>query len=84
MKLEEHEIFAWMGEDELGSGKIGLKQGRVPAGIIALVAMDYHRDKLERLRDQLQLQVDTYGKPMYLVRMKFEEVVMEIHPTGDA
>lgn len=35
-------IYAWVGEDEYGSGKVGIKQGMVPAGIIPLAAMDYH------------------------------------------
>ena len=41
-------IYAWVGEDEYGSGRVGLKQGVVPAGIIPLVAMDYHLDRLQR------------------------------------
>ena len=55
------EIFAWIGEDELGSGRVGIKQGNVPAGCIPLAAMDYDREKLERLVAQLQHQADAWG-----------------------
>ena len=36
--VEDVELYAWVGEDEFGSGEIGLKQGLVPAGMIPLVA----------------------------------------------
>ena len=35
-KLEDHSILAWVGEDEHGSGVIGIKQAQVPAGFIPL------------------------------------------------
>ncbi len=38
-KVEDLDLFAWVGEDEFGSGEIGLKQGLVPAGCIPLVAV---------------------------------------------
>ena len=47
-KLEDHSILAWVGEDELGSGVIGIKQAHVPAGFIPLAAMDYDAYKLQR------------------------------------
>ena len=50
MRIEDLTIVAWVGEDELGSGKIGLKQGHVPAGFIPLVAMDYDLEKIGRTR----------------------------------
>ena len=37
-------MYAWVGEDELGSGKVGLKIGKTPAGMIPLAAMSYHLD----------------------------------------
>lgn len=65
-------LYAWVGEDELGSGKVGLKQGIVPAGMIPLVAMDYHLDKLVKLLPQMEAQAAKYGKKLRLV--KFEAV----------
>lgn len=62
------EVWAWVGEDELGSGEVGLKQADVPAGRIPLVAID--RAKLDRayIRTQLGAQAVTYGKPIRLAR----------------
>jgi hypothetical protein len=78
-RLKEHALYAWVGEDELGSGRIGLKQGRVPAGFIPLVTMDYDRHKIERaqVREQMEMQSETYGKKVRLVKFVFAEVVAE-------
>lgn len=40
--------FAWVGEDELGSGEVGLKRGYVPAGLIPLVAIERHGDRMHK------------------------------------
>ncbi len=74
------ELFAWIGEDEHGSGRVGIKTGKVPAGYIPLAAMGYDRHKLEALRAQLQLQADTFGKTIRLARFEFVEDVMTITP----
>lgn len=60
-------LYAWIGEDEYGSGEIGLKQARVPAGYIPLVSLQ--RDKVDRIdiRKQLQIQANMYGKTIRLV-----------------
>lgn len=75
-KLEEHYIYAWMGEDECGSGRIGLKQGLVPAGMIPLVAMDYDREKITRpgLVKTLEQQAAKFGKKIRLVRFRFDGI----------
>lgn len=54
-------LYAWIGEDELGSGVLGLKQASVPAGYIPLVAID--REKIDRpeIRAQLHRQASHYG-----------------------
>jgi len=74
------DLFAWIGEDEHGSGEVGLKQGDVPAGRIPLVAT--RRDKLDRatLVQQLQTQSTRYGKTLRLVRYVAIEDVVTIHP----
>jgi hypothetical protein len=61
-------IYAWVGEDELGSGRVGIKQGRVPAGIIPLVAMDYHLDRLAKLLPGMEAQAAQSGKKIRLMR----------------
>jgi hypothetical protein len=75
--LEKHALYAWVGEDELGSGRIGLKQGLVPAGYIPLVAMDYDLHKMERMRPAMEAQAALYGKRIRLVKFTFAEVVLE-------
>jgi hypothetical protein len=75
-RLKNLELYAWVGEDELGSGKIGLKQAIVPAGTIPLVAIDRNKIDQQYIRDQLH----EYEKTMYLVRFKFAEIVLVMEP----
>lgn len=70
-------LYAWVGEDELGSGRIGLKQGIVPAGMIPLVAMDYHLDRLAKLMPQMEQQAIKYGKKIRLVKFEATEIAAE-------
>ena len=83
-RLEEHSLYAWVGEDELGSGRIGLKQALVPAGYIPLVTMDYDVHKIQRVKDQLNMQAKVCGKKIRLVRFAFAEVVDETAYGSDA
>ena len=78
-QLRKHALYAWVGEDEFGSGRIGLKQGQVPAGMIPLVTMDYDQHKIDRapLRAALEAQARTYGKKIRLVKFVFAEIVRE-------
>lgn len=78
-ELKDLVIVAWVGMDELGSGKVGLKQELVPAGMIPLAAMECDRHKLERpaLRLGLELQAMQYGKRIRLVRFRAEEILLE-------
>lgn len=74
-RLKSIELFAWLGEDELGSGIVGLKQAIVPSGYTALVATS--RIKIDRaiITPGLSLQAAEYGKKIYLCRFKFQEVL---------
>ena len=78
-RLQDHALYAWVGEDEFGSGRIGLKQGLVPAGYIPLVTMDYDRHKIDRapLRAAMETQARKYGKKIRLVKFVFAEIVAE-------
>ncbi len=69
MELHNIELYAWMGEDEFGSGKIGIKQGLVPAGFIPLVGID--REKMLKLYPQMNEQARQYGKKISLYRFVF-------------
>jgi hypothetical protein len=74
-------LYAWVGEDEFGSGEIGLKQGVVPVGLIPLVALSRRKvDRLE-IRQQLQAQADHYGKTIRLVEFREAETVEVIEPS---
>lgn len=72
--------WAWVGEDELGSGTIGLKQADVPAGRVPLVATT--REKVDRpeIREQLQAQADRYGKTIRLVRLVYADEALRLEP----
>jgi hypothetical protein len=77
-RIEQLELVAWVGEDELGSGQIGIKQGQVPAGMIPLAAVGRDDHKLEAIAEQLQNQANAYGKTIRLCRFRFvsEEIVL--------
>lgn len=74
-RLQEIELFAWIGEDELGSGVIGIKQGLVPAGYIPLVATTAEKINRDFLKVAMCLQASSYGKKIYLCRFKFDAVL---------
>jgi hypothetical protein len=74
---ELYAIYAWVGEDEHGSGKVGIKQGLVPAGMIPLVAMSYHLDRLAKLKPAMELQAKTSGKKIRLIKFIPAEVAAE-------
>jgi len=74
-KTQEVELYAWLGEDEAGSGEVGLKIGFVPAGMIPMVAID--RAKLDKFWIQAELQSAQYGKKIRLCRFKLVEVCKE-------
>lgn len=76
------DVYAYVGEDEFGGAGIGLKQGDVPAGRIPLAVIESHLHKIRRphLVAQLQLQVNTYKKPIRLVRYVAVEEILVIKP----
>lgn len=74
-RLLTMELYAWVGEDELGSGEMGLKQAMVPAGMIPMVAVK--REKVDRslVETALAVQAALYGKPISLVRFTAVEII---------
>lgn len=80
-KLREVELFALLGEDEFGSGVIGIKQAVAPAGIIPMVATS--RQKVEQFWDQYEFQARRYGKRIRLCRYVFAEIVRETEAPDD-
>jgi hypothetical protein len=83
-KLAALTLVAYMGEDEHGSGQIGIKQGLVPAGMIPIVAVGSDLHKLERrdLVEQFQRQADASGKPIAICEYRLERVIRVIEPKG--
>jgi hypothetical protein len=76
-------LYAWIGEDEFGSGEVGLKQAHVPAGFIPLVSL--HREKIDRpaIRDQLSGQARLYGKTIRLAEFTLSaEALVTLRPDG--
>ena len=73
-------LYAWVGEDEFGSGEHGLKQGVCPAGTIPLVAI--HQSKMNSVSflEQLQKQADVFGKPIRLCAYKFDREIVTLTP----
>jgi hypothetical protein len=74
------DIYAWIGEDELGSGRVGIKIGAVAAGLIPLAAMGYDFAKMARLAPQMQAQADAFGKTIRLARFTFAGDAIVVEP----
>lgn len=77
-RLNEIELYAWLGEDERGSGEIGLKQAMCPAGCIPMVAVKLPKMQQDYIRKQLDSQGKAFGKCITLCRFKFDDVVEEV------
>ena len=80
--VKEIELYAWLGEDELGSGVVGIKQCLVPAGFIPLVATKEAKMSQEMIQQALQSQANAYGKTIRLCKFTFVEEVVTIEPDG--
>jgi len=78
--VKEIILYAWLGEDEHGSGVVGIKQALVPAGYIPLVAKDEFKIDREYIQEALQAQANTYGKTIRLCKFKFVEELMTLEP----
>lgn len=76
-RLKDLELFGWLGEDELGSGEIGLKRGLVPAGDIPMVVVGRDLWKLKKYWPQAEAQAAHCGKRIYLCRFDLAQVVRE-------
>lgn len=79
-RILQTELFAWIGEDELGSGEIGIRAAVCPAGFVPMVAILRHKIDRAEVTEQLEMLAKTYNKPRYLVRFTGVEIVKEIEP----
>jgi hypothetical protein len=73
--LAEMSLWAWLGEDEHGSGVIGLKQAQCAAGLIPMVAT--RRAKVEKFQPQFEAQAKRYGKRIRFCRFAYAETLRE-------
>jgi len=81
--VESVELFAWIGEDELGNGVIGIKQAVVPAGTIPIVATTLNKVNQEYLTQSLDAMGKKYGKKIFLCKFKFDSIISEVGNTGE-
>jgi hypothetical protein len=75
------ELFAWIGEDEFGSGVIGIKQAMVPAGMIPIVATSLEKVNREFITRAMDMQGKAYGKKIMLCKFKFDGIITEVGTT---
>ncbi len=75
-------LHAWVGEDELGSGQVGLKQTLTPAGYIPMVSCMENRMEQDYITKAMTFQAKTFLKTIRLVKFRFEEVEVEISTKG--
>lgn len=81
------EIYAWVGEDELGSGEVGIKNvGINKVTHIEPLTLCIHRERMHQLLRPdivaaMALQQRQYGKKIRLVRFIEAETIMEA-PSG--
>jgi hypothetical protein len=74
-------LFAWVGEDEFGSGEVGLKQALTHLGLIPLVATSEDAMNQPFIVDQLQVQARFYKKTIRLVEFEDVSVKRELSST---
>jgi hypothetical protein len=77
-ELKKIELFAWLGEDEMGSGEIGIKQAMVPAGMIPIVSTNCQKVDRDFIKQQMDMQGKRFGKKIRLCKFVFEEVIVEV------
>ena len=82
-RLKGLALYGWVGEDELGSGEVGLKRGIVPAGDIPLVAIVRGKIADDLVQNQLKRLSLNYGKRIYLCRFVLESVEADTAPYGE-
>jgi hypothetical protein len=79
-RIENMVLYAWVGEDELGSGEVGLKQALVPAGMIPMVACKQSKVDEPYIVSQLRVQAKVYGKTIRLCRFVYQEDIITLEP----
>jgi len=79
--FESIKLYAWIGEDEWGNGEIGIKQARVPAGIIPIVSTKLNKVNQNYIIEAMNIQGKNFDKKIMLCEFHFERVVLEVGDT---
>jgi hypothetical protein len=74
------DLYAWVGEDEMGSGEVGLKQALTSCGLIPLVSVSQEKIGQPKIHGQMEAQSKMYGKTIRLIKFVAQEVVITIEP----
>lgn len=77
-EIKQLVIYAWIGKDEFGSGKLGIKQARVPKGIIPIAGLDYEKITRKEIIEQLDIQGKRFNKKIRLCKFTFETILEEV------
>lgn len=80
IKIDNCNLYAWMGMDELGSNEFGIKGAIVPAGYIPLVAIKKEKMLTNNIPEQLQLMSTKYKNNIYLCEFHFNKIEETIIP----
>jgi len=65
-KIKELSMYAWIGEDENGSGEIGVKQALVPAGMIPIAGIDINKIGQQYIKEAMDNQGKAFGKKKFV------------------
>ena len=74
-KLEDVILYAWVGEDEYGSGEIGIKKIITSKGYEALASTK--KKSMLTFKEPMKMQSEHYGKKIRLCKFIFREVIVE-------
>lgn len=81
------QAYAWVGEDEFGSGSVGFKQFMVfpsevgiPLSLMPAVSPDLEKITRAAIKRQLHAQAKKFGKSIYLVRLRVDSIAEVIVP----
>lgn len=77
-RIKKLSMYAWIGEDENGSGELGIKQALVPAGMIPIAGIHLNKIEQQFIKEAMDNQGKTYGKKICLCKFQFEKILCEV------
>ena len=76
--VESVKLYAWVGEDECGSGEIGIKQARVPAGMIPIVSTKLNKVDQQYIQEAMDVMGKNFDNKIMLCEFTFKKVIIEV------